>query len=66
MKQEIIELRKLTADEGMILYNGKAFGKEVFLGQYDQPDNWKEITEADSELIYEQLYGDYIEETPQA
>ena len=51
MKQEIIELRKLTAAEGMTLYNGDAFGKEVFLGKSDSPDNWREITDEEAEAI---------------
>lgn len=48
MKQETIELRKLTAAEGMTLYNGSAFGKEVYLGQNDSPENWREITDAEA------------------
>lgn len=51
MKQETIELRKLTAGEGMTLYNGTAFGKEVYLGKHDSPENWREITDAEAEEI---------------
>ena len=51
MQQETIEIRKLTAAEGMTLYNGEAFGKEVFLGSNDSPDNWREITDAEAEAI---------------
>lgn len=51
MKQETIELRKLTAAEGMTLYNGEAFGKEVYLGKNDSPDNWQEITDEEAEAI---------------
>ena len=51
MTQETIELRKLTAAEGMTLYNGASFGKEVYLGKHDNPENWKEITEAEAEAI---------------
>lgn len=51
MKQETIELRKLTAAEGMTLYNGTAFGKEVYLGKHDSPENWREITDAEAEEI---------------
>lgn len=51
MKQETIELRKLTAAEGMTLYNGRAFGKEVYLGKNDSPENWQEITDAEVEVI---------------
>ena len=63
MKQETIELRKLTAAEGMTLYNGKAFGKEVFLGNNDSPENWLEITEEEAEAIRQaQLAEDGITE----
>ncbi|MBO5078105.1 MAG: hypothetical protein J6B67_00290 [Oscillospiraceae bacterium] len=51
MEQEIIELRKLTAAEGMMLYNGESFGKEVYLGRQDSPENWREITEAEYEAL---------------
>ena len=51
MTQETIELRKLTAGEGMTLYNGEAFGKEVYLGKGDSPENWQEITDAEAERI---------------
>ena len=36
---------KLIASEGMVLTNGDAYGKEVFLGIGDSPDNWWEISE---------------------
>lgn len=51
MKQETIELRKLTAAEGMTLYNGEAFGKEVYLGKGDSPENWREISDTEAEAI---------------
>lgn len=51
MTQETIELRKLTAAEGMTLYNGESFGKEVFLGISDSPENWQEIPDAEAEAI---------------
>lgn len=51
MTQETIELRKLTAAEGMTLYNGASFGKEVYLGKNDSPENWREITDAEAESI---------------
>ena len=41
MKTRII----LRATEGYVLTNGESFGKEVFLGVNDSPDNWQEITE---------------------
>jgi hypothetical protein len=42
-----ITLRKLTADEGKVLTNGEAYGKEIYLGIYDSPENWHEITDAE-------------------
>ena len=46
-----IELRKLTAAEGMTLTNGEAYGKEIYLGKNDNPDNWYEITDIEYEQI---------------
>ena len=51
MKQETITRIKLTASDGMMLTNGEIFGKEVFLGTGDIPDNWYEITEAEAQEI---------------
>jgi hypothetical protein len=44
MEITTIELRKLTASKGMVLTNGDTFSEEVYLGKYDNPDNWHEIT----------------------
>lgn len=44
---------KLVATEGMIYTNGESFGRTVFLGTGDSPDNWLEITEADYEARME-------------
>lgn len=51
MIQETIELRKLIAEEGMTLYNGESFGKEVYLGKNDSPDNWQEIADAEAQRL---------------
>lgn len=51
MKQEIIELRKLTASDGHVLTNGEAYGKTVYLGKNDSPDNWYEIAEEEYETF---------------
>ena len=45
MKMTTIELRKITASEGMILTNGEVYSKEVYLGCNDTIDNWHEIAE---------------------
>ena len=51
MKQETIELRKLTADSGKVLTNGEAYGTEIYLGKNDSPENWREITAEEYETI---------------
>ena len=59
MITESIELIKLTASEGMVLTNGEAYGKEIYLGCNDNPNNWSEITDAE----YEEIQKDNQEET---
>lgn len=51
MELTTIELRKLTASEGMTLTNGEAFGKEIYLGCNDKPENWYEITDKEAEEL---------------
>ena len=51
MKIETIELRKLTASDGYVLTNGEAYGKEIYLGCNDKPENWFEITDEEAKLI---------------
>lgn len=36
--------RHLTAPEGMLLTNGDIYATEVWLGEGDSADNWREIT----------------------
>lgn len=50
MTTETIELKKLQADEGMVLTDGETFssvGGEVYLGVLDSADRWYEISEAE-------------------
>lgn len=49
MEISTIELKKLTASDGMTLTNGETFSKEVYLGKNDSPDNWYEITDNEAE-----------------
>ena len=49
MIETTIELKKLTAAEGMTLTNGTEFGKEIYLGKNDGAGNWHEITDAEAE-----------------
>lgn len=53
MKVTTIELRKLEASEGMTLTNGEVYGKEIYLGVNDAPENWSEIP--DSEVPKEEI-----------
>ena len=51
MKSEIVEQRILTADEGMVLTNGKSFVKTVGMPLSADADAWQEITEAEAKEI---------------
>lgn len=44
-----VQLRKLVADDGMTLTNGDSYGKTIYLGVNDSPENWHEITEAEAD-----------------
>ena len=50
-----IEIRKLIASDGMTLTNGEVFGKEVYLGKNDAPENWYEITDVEAEKLQKEL-----------
>ncbi len=54
MITETIEMIKLTASEGMVLTNGDAYGKEVYLAQGGSPENWQEISDAEYEKMREE------------
>ena len=47
MEQTLITLRQLEAEEGHVLTNGEAYGKVIYLGKNDSPENWHEITDAE-------------------
>lgn len=50
MVTETIELKKLQANEGMVLTDGEAYssvGGIVYLSVLDSADRWYEITEAE-------------------
>ena len=51
MEMTTIELKKLTAADGMTLTNGEAFGKEIYLGCNDSADNWHEIPDEEAERL---------------
>lgn len=55
MRETVIELRKLTADEEFILTNGEAYGKEVYLAKNDSADNWREISQAEYDVILAEM-----------
>ena len=48
----------LTADVGMKLTNGDAFGSVVRLGVHDNAENWTEITEAEAEELQARMSED--------
>ena len=49
MKRETVIV--LRADDGMYLTNGEVYGKTVILGDWDKPENYYEVTEAEYEEI---------------
>ena len=38
----------LVADEGKMLTDGEIYAKSVELGDWDKPENWHEITDAEA------------------
>lgn len=38
----------LKADDNMVLTNGESFGRVVYLGKNDSPENWQEITKEEA------------------
>ena len=60
MEMTIIELKKLTASEDMILTNGESYGKEVYLGINSTSDNWHEITLAEYQAKMAELEAEDV------
>jgi hypothetical protein len=60
MKIETIELRKMTASEGMMLTNGEAYSEEVYLGKNDSAENWHEITDEEYQKILKEEEAEYV------
>ncbi len=55
MEKTTIKIIKLTASEGHILTNGEAYGKDIYLGCNDKPENWHEITDEEyAEILKKQ------------
>lgn len=48
---------KMNAKYGMFLTNGEAYGKVVYLGVNDKPENWYEITEEEYQKTLEETEG---------
>ena len=44
MTQKTIEIKVLTASDGMVLTNGETYSTQVYLGIHDSPKNWREIS----------------------
>lgn len=62
MIKTTITLINLTASEGMTLTNGEAYGKTIYLGRNDSPENWHEITDAEYEEILKAQESEVKEE----
>ena len=61
MKITNIQIRELTADDGMMLTDGKVFSDKIYLGCNDQPENWDEVTEADAKIMKDKLESELQE-----
>ena len=48
--------RHLTAAEGMVLTNGDVFVVEVWLGDWDSAENWREITKEEADALQIEEY----------
>ena len=59
MTKSTIKITKLTASNGHVLTNGEAYGKEIYLGVNDAPENWHEITDEE----YAAIVADQEKET---
>ncbi len=55
-----MELKVLTASEGMVLTNGEAYGKAITLGKNDSAENWREISEVEYERLIE-IQNEYLD-----
>ena len=51
MKTEEITINKIIADEGMILTDGKTYGKVIFLGADRKAEEFHEITQEEYDEI---------------
>lgn len=52
MKTEIIQLNKITAEEGYVFKSkesGEIIGNVIYLGKNDSADNYEEVESADKE-----------------
>ena len=61
MEIQTIEIRKLVASEGTVLTNGEVYGKEIYLGCNDKPENWSEITDEEYEAVKKSLEADHAD-----
>lgn len=50
----------MTASDGMMLTNGEAYSKEVYLGKNDKPENWHEITDEEYNRIMKEQEAEYV------
>lgn len=63
MTETTIEIKKLTASDGMVLTNGETYssvGGEVYLGINDSAENWKEITKEEYESVLAEQEKNFI------
>lgn len=52
-----MEKKHLTAPPGMVLTNGDVCASEVWLGNWDSPDNWRVITKEEASVMRSEEEG---------
>lgn len=48
----------LYADDGRVLTNGEVYGRQIFLAEGENPDNWREITDSEAEALLAEMTAD--------
>ncbi len=48
MEKTVVNVKKLTASQGMVHTNGEVYGRVIYLGCNDSPKNWYEISEEEA------------------
>jgi hypothetical protein len=56
---EMKNKRHIVAPDGMVLTNGETFATELWLGDGDSAENWREITVEEAEKMQKEKEKEY-------